>query len=173
MLLGLHHVAICTADADRLIGFYRDQLGFELVADQSWEPGTELADTVLGLARTSGRQVLLRTGNGYLELFEFWSPPGRAGDPDRPVCDRGITHLCIDVDDLDETYERLVSAGTPFHSPPQALFPGVRTCYSRDPDGNVVEIQELSAGSPFSVQRSVQSREASARKAVVSSRSTS
>jgi catechol 2,3-dioxygenase-like lactoylglutathione lyase family enzyme len=106
MLRGLHHVAICTPDANRSIAFYRDQLGFELVVDQSWQPGIDLADTVLGLERSSGRQVLLRIGNAYLELFEFWSPSGRAGDPDRRVCDHGYTHLCIDVDDLDETYER-------------------------------------------------------------------
>jgi catechol 2,3-dioxygenase-like lactoylglutathione lyase family enzyme len=151
MLRGLHHVAICTPDANRSIAFYRDQLGFELVVDQSWQPGIDLADTVLGLERSSGRQVLLRIGNAYLELFEFWSPSGRAGDPDRRVCDHGYTHLCIDVDDLDETYERLLTIGVPFHSPPQDLFPGVRTCYSRDPDGNVVEIQELAPGHPFSV----------------------
>jgi catechol 2,3-dioxygenase-like lactoylglutathione lyase family enzyme len=151
MLRGLHHVAICTPDADRSIAFYRDQLGFKVVVDQSWQPGVDMADTVLGLERSSGRQVLLRIGNAYLELFEFWSPPGRAGDPQRPVSDHGYTHLCIDVDDLDETYERLLTIGVPFHSPPQDLFPGVRTCYSRDPDGNVVEIQELAPGHPFSV----------------------
>jgi catechol 2,3-dioxygenase-like lactoylglutathione lyase family enzyme len=151
MLRGLHHVAICTPDADRSIAFYRDQLGFELVVDQSWQPGVDMADTVLGLERSSGRQVLMRIGNAYLEVFEFWSPSGRAGDPDRPVCDHGYTHLCIDVDDLDETYERLLANGVPFHSPPQDLFPGVRTCYSRDPDGNVVEIQELAPGHTFSI----------------------
>jgi catechol 2,3-dioxygenase-like lactoylglutathione lyase family enzyme len=154
MLLGLHHVAICTPDADRLIAFYRDQLGFEVAFDGSWQPGAELADTVLGLERSSGRQVLLRVGNAYLEVFEFWSPEGRTGDPSRPVCDHGYTHLCIDVDDLDETYRRLSASGVRFHSPPQDLFPGVRTCYSRDPDGNVVEIQELAAKHPFAVTNS-------------------
>jgi catechol 2,3-dioxygenase-like lactoylglutathione lyase family enzyme len=153
MLLGLHHVAISTPDANRLIGFYRDQLGFELVVDQSWEPGVAVADAVLGLERSAGRQVLLRpAGGAYLELFEFSAPAGRPGDPDRPVCDHGYTHLCIDVDDLDQTYARLCEAGIRFHSPPQDLFPGVRTCYSRDPDGNVVEIQELTPRShPFAV----------------------
>jgi len=151
VLRGLHHIAISTPNANRLIAFYRDQLGFEVAFDTSWEPGVELADTVLGLDGSSGRQVLLRIGNAYLELFEFWSPPGRASDPERPVCDHGYTHLCIDVDDLDVTYARLSAAGVRFHSPPQDLFAGVRTCYSRDPDGNVVEIQELAPGHPFAV----------------------
>jgi catechol 2,3-dioxygenase-like lactoylglutathione lyase family enzyme len=152
MLLGLHHVAISTPDADRMIEFYRDQLEFELVLDQPWQQGSELADAVLGLEQSSGRQVLLRIGNAYLELFQFDTPDGRPGDPDRPVCDHGITHLCIDVDDLDDAYERLTAAGVKFHSAPQDLFPGVRTCYSRDPDGNVVEIQQLTPREhPFAV----------------------
>ena len=154
MVRGLHHVAICTPDAERLVRFYRDQLGLEVMLDNSWQRGVELADTVLGLEQSAGRQVMLGIGNAYLELFEFWSPPGRAGDPDRPVCDHGYTHICIDVDDLDDTYQRLVATGVRFHSPPQDLFPGVRTCYSRDPDGNVVEIQELAPGHPFSVLNS-------------------
>jgi catechol 2,3-dioxygenase-like lactoylglutathione lyase family enzyme len=135
-----------------MISFYRDQLGFELVLDRPWAQGEGVADAVLGLERSSGRQALLRTGNAYLELFEFASPEPRPGDPDRPVCDHGYTHLCIDVDDLDEAYDQLTAAGVRFHSPPQDLFPGVRTCYSRDPDGNVVEIQELTPREhPFAV----------------------
>lgn len=151
MLLGLHHVAISSPDVDRLIGFYRDHFGMKVVVDQSWERGVALADTVLGLEGSSGRQVLLRIGNAYLELFEFRSPLGRTSDPDRPVCDHGFSHVCLDVDDVDATYERLLAAGVRFHSPPQDLFPGVRTCYARDPDGNVVEIQELAPNHPFSV----------------------
>jgi catechol 2,3-dioxygenase-like lactoylglutathione lyase family enzyme len=152
MLLGLHHVAICTPDADRLIAFYRDQLGFELAVDQSWEPGVDVADAVLGLERSAGRQVLLRTANGFLELFEFSSHPGRPGDPDRPVSDHGYTHVCVDVDDLDELHERLATAGVRFLSPPRDLLPGVRTCYARDPDGNVVELQQLAPAHPFAAR---------------------
>ena len=39
-----------------------------------------------------------------------------------------------------------------FHAPPQDAFAGVRTTYARDPDGNVVELQELaSRDHPFAV----------------------
>jgi catechol 2,3-dioxygenase-like lactoylglutathione lyase family enzyme len=151
VLLGIHHVAICTPNADRLIDFYRGLLGFEVAADQSWEPGVEVADVVLGLRRSGGRQVLLKTGDGYLELFQFASHPGRPGDPDRPVSDHGYTHVCVDVDDVDDVFGRLSGAGVRFVSPPQDLLPGVRTCYARDPDGNIVEIQQLAAAHPFAV----------------------
>ena len=152
MIEGIHHVAISTGDADRLLGFYRDLLGFEVLFDQTWPPGTEVADRITGLNGSSARQLVLGAGNVYFELFEYRSPAPRPGDPDRPVCDHGLTHLCLDVADLDAEYERLSAAGVRFHAPPQDAFAGVRTTYARDPDGNVVELQELaSRDHPFAV----------------------
>ncbi len=153
MITGIHHVAISTPDAERLLGFYRDLLGMEVVFDQTWPPGTEVADAITGLSGSSARQLLLRCGNAYLEVFEFASPAARPGDPDRPVCDHGITHVCLDVDDLDADHGRLSEARVRFHTAPQDLGYGVRTTYARDPDGNVVEMQELSPASthPYAV----------------------
>jgi len=40
-----------------------------------------------------------------------------------------------------------------FHCPPQELGMDVRTTYGRDPDGNVIELQEvLSAASPIALR---------------------
>ena len=142
----IHHVAISTPDLERSLAFYRDLLGFEVVFGGEWQPGTAAADVITGLKDSSARQVLLKGRNAYMELFEYHAPVPRPGDPDRPVCDHGITHLCIDVEDLDAEYARLSEAGMPFHGPPQDLGGGVRTIYGRDPDGNVVEIQELTPG---------------------------
>ena len=152
MILGVHHVAISTADAERMLGFYRDLLGFEVRYDNSWPRGTRVADRITGLPDSSARQILLAHGNLYLELFEYASPQPRHSDPHRPVCDHGITHLCLDVDDLDAEYARLLDAGVTFHSAPQDLGAGVRTVYGRDPEGNVVEFQELTPRAhPFAV----------------------
>ena len=148
MITGIHHVAISTPDADRLLAFYRDLLGMEVVFEQTWPVGTEQADAITALEGSSARQILLRCGNAYLELFEYAAPQPSLGDPERPVCDHGITHLCVDVQDLDGEYERLVEAGVPFHCGPQSLGGGVRTTYGRDPDGNVVELQELMPAPP-------------------------
>ena len=87
---------------------------------------------------------MLRAGNAYVELFQYETPSPRPGSPSRPVCDHGLTHICLDVTDLDAEYERLRAAGMRFHCPPQDLGPGLRTTYGRDPDGNVVELQEVS-----------------------------
>jgi catechol 2,3-dioxygenase-like lactoylglutathione lyase family enzyme len=157
MIAGVHHVAISTGDLDRLLRFYRDTLGLEVRFEQTWSPGNEKADAITGLCDSSARQVLLAAGNAYVELFEFRSPPPRPGDPDRLVCDHGITHLCLDVADLDAEYQRLSAGGVRFHAPPQDLGRGVRTTYARDPDGNVVELQELTAEHPFATARAAPS----------------
>jgi catechol 2,3-dioxygenase-like lactoylglutathione lyase family enzyme len=152
MIKGVHHVAISTPDIDRLAAFYCDQLGFERTFDTAWEPGTVAADRITGLRDTSARTAMLRATNLYLELFEFRAPIPRAADPRRPVCDHGITHLCLIVDDVDAACEHV---GLEFHSPPQDLGGGVRTVYGRDPDGNIVELKELDGGDrhPVSLAR--------------------
>ena len=33
MIRGVHHVAVATGDLDRLIGFYRDLLGLEVISE--------------------------------------------------------------------------------------------------------------------------------------------
>jgi len=149
VITGIHHVAISTPDAERLLGFYRDRLGFDLLLDQTWPPGTDVADAITGLDGSSARQLMLRNGNAYLELFEYHAPQPAPADPPRRVCDHGITHLCLVVDDLNSEYERLSFDGVGFNSPPQDLGGGLRTVYGRDPDGNVVELHQFPPGHPF------------------------
>ena len=152
MIRGIHHAAISTGNLERALAFYRDLLGFEVVLEAGWPSGTEVADKITGLKGSSARWVMLRAGNAFVELFQYDSPPPKQGDPDRPVCDHGVSHLCLDVTDLDGEYERLKAAGMTFHCPPQDLGAVFRTTYGRDPDGNVIELQEvLQTEGPFAL----------------------
>ena len=49
--------------------------------------------------------------------------------------------------DIDAEYQRLLNAGIKFHTPPpksDQLGGGkIRATYGRDPDGNVIELQEV------------------------------
>jgi len=143
VICGVHHVAISTPDLDRALHFYRDVVGLEVLFEGGWPPGTEVADTITGLRGSSARQAMLKAGNAMIELFEYETPTPREADPARPVCDHGITHICLDVADLDAEFARLQAAGMTFHCPPQQLGSSIRTTYGRDPDGNVVELQEI------------------------------
>ncbi len=140
---GIHHVALSTHDIERSLAFYQGLLGATIVFDAGWEQGTDLADTVTRLQNSSCRQVMLLLGNAYLEIFQYRTPTPNPVDPARPVCDHGWTHLCLDVTGVDGEYQRMLDAGVDCHSEPQWVSEGVKTLYLRDPDGNVVELQEV------------------------------
>lgn len=141
MIRSMNHVGISVANLDRSIEFYRDLLGMEVGAVSAFEG--QQYERILALAGAAGRSVMLRHGNTQIEIFEFRHPQPRVGDRDRPVCDHGITHFCIEVSDIDSLYEKLRAAGTRFHCPPLNFFGIARATYGRDPDGNVFELLEL------------------------------
>jgi len=95
---------------------------------------------------------MLKAGNACIEIFQYSSPTPKSAETMRPVCDHGITHICLDVVGIDAEYERLKSAGMTFHCPPQGMG-GLRATYGRDPDGNVVELLEvIDAASPMALK---------------------
>lgn len=143
MIKGIHHTAISTGDIQRSLRFYRDLLGFEEVFSFDWEVGTESIDEIVGLKDSSSQVVMLKAGNACVELFQYATPKPRFAEPNRPVCDHGITHLCLQVEDIEKEYERLCDAGMTFHCPPQKAGKGLRATYGRDPDGNVVELLQV------------------------------
>ena len=82
-------------DFDQALGFYRDALGLEQIADWSSE---------------DGRVVLLEAGRATLELFD----EAQAESVDRIEAGRrvsGPVRLAVQVDELEETARRLVAAG--------------------------------------------------------------
>lgn len=153
MIVGLHHASITTPDLDRLVAFYRDQMGFSVALETEWDAGNTTADRIFGLADTAVRMAMLRTSNAFLELFEFRHPVGRPADDARQVCDQAITHICLQVTDLASEYARLSAVGMRFHSEPQDV-PGLcKAVYGRDPDGNIVELVEADPNGPFALDQ--------------------
>lgn len=119
--------------------------------EAAWEAGKTTADTIFGLKDTAVRMVMLRTSSACLELFEFSAPRCLPGDPQRPVCDQGITHICLSVDDITAEHARLSAAGMRFHSLPQDVPALCRAACGRDPDGNIVELVEANPAGPFAL----------------------
>ena len=70
MINGIHHIAISTPDLNRLVDFYKDILGFEIVYETSWE-NREIIDQIVGLKDSAARSVMLRAHNTHIELFEY------------------------------------------------------------------------------------------------------
>jgi catechol 2,3-dioxygenase-like lactoylglutathione lyase family enzyme len=138
----MHHAALSVTDMDRSLAFYRDLLGLEVLSDQTWGTSPK-AEKILALKDPAARQVMLKCGDFHVELFQFSHPQPAPMVKDRPVSDLGITHFSFDIKDVDAEYKRLSEAGVTFHCEPVNLGPYCRTTYGRDPDGNVIEFQEL------------------------------
>ena len=144
MIIGFHHAAISTPDLDRCLRFYKDVVGCEEAWRVGWDTGSAEADAITGMENSAARAAMLKLGDTFIEIFEFSSPQVTAREADRRVGDHGITHICLQVQDIHSEYERLSAAGMRFHCPPQAQDTGFVT-YGRDPDGNVLELLEFTA----------------------------
>jgi len=144
MIKGFHHAAISTPNLERCIDFYTRVIGGEVAWTFGWDKGAQAADDVTGLQNSAARAAMLKIGATFLEVFEFSSPPPATQAVNRPVNNHGITHICLEVQDIEFEYRRLKAAGMPFNCPPQQQD-GSAMVYGRDPDGNVVELIEFTA----------------------------
>lgn len=145
---GVHHVGLSTGQLEAMVDFYTGSFGFEVVYRGGWESGSADVDEIVGLDGSAARLAMLRLGDFFVEMFEYSSPAPKPAEADRPVCDHGYTHICLEVADLDEEYRRLSDAGMRFHCAPHPAPEPVRrgslrAVYGRDPDGNVIELLEL------------------------------
>jgi catechol 2,3-dioxygenase-like lactoylglutathione lyase family enzyme len=141
----LNHVGISVANLERSVRFYTELLDMHVVVQGEFS-GKQY-EAILRLPGVSGKVALLKAGNMQVELFEFSNPRPRLNDPDRPVCDLGISHFCIEVTDIQGVYERLKAGGVSFHCPPLEFFGTTKATYGRDPDGNVFELVQMPGAS--------------------------
>jgi len=152
MIRGIHHVAVHVRDLDRMVRFYREAFGFEVVGEEfSWRDNATL-DQILDVPGSAARGAMLRAGSCYLEMFQFSAPEPVSTRPLRPF-DKGYTHFCVDATDIEREYERLQALGMTFgHSAPVDVG-HVKSIYGRDPEGNVIEIQQTAADCAFRLDK--------------------
>ncbi len=100
MIVGIHHTALSTRDADRLVRFYRDLFGFKVEFDFPWDESNEAFEKSHAVGKTAGRVVMIANGASRLEIFEYAKPAPRADisgprqrrPRHRALLDRGARH---------------------------------------------------------------------------------
>jgi catechol 2,3-dioxygenase-like lactoylglutathione lyase family enzyme len=115
---GLRHLALNVRDLEAMKRFYVDLLGFEV----EWEPDPD--------------NVYLSSGIDNLALH-------RAAFPAPSASGHALDHLGLivrEAGDVDRWAEFLESRGVAIEAKPRTHRDGARSCYFRDPDGNVVQI---------------------------------
>jgi catechol 2,3-dioxygenase-like lactoylglutathione lyase family enzyme len=135
-----------------MIRFYRDAFGFEVVGEEfSWHDNAAL-DRILDVPGSAARGAMLRAGNCYFEIFQFAAPDPASTRPLRPF-DKGYTHFCVDVTDIEKECLRLQALGMTFGDRTPVDMGDLKTLYGRDPEGHVIEIQQTMAHCGFTLDK--------------------
>ncbi|TGD71333.1 lactoylglutathione lyase [Mangrovimicrobium sediminis] len=141
MIRGVHHFAVHVNDMDKMVKFYKDAFGFELVGEGfSWE-NDDFIDKIVDVPNSAARGCMLRAGTCYMEMFQYSAPAPKSSRPLDPQ-DKGYTHFCVDVIGIEEEFKRLQGLGMTFSQPEPINVGHVKSIYGRDPEGNVIELQE-------------------------------
>ena len=119
----IHHASLLVADTGRALAFYRDVIGLEQVE----RPDLGFPGAWLGV------------GGQQIHLLELPSPDPVEGRPEHGGRDR---HLALLTVDLEAVRRRLESVGRPY----TLSRSGRAALFSRDPDGNALEIIQSPAG---------------------------
>lgn len=140
MIRGIHHVGVHVRNLDRMMQFYRQAFGFELVGEVFSWTNEAVLDRLIDVPGSAAKGAMLRAGSCYLEMFEFQAPAGATAA--RNPQDKGYTHFCVDVTDIEAEIERLKTLGMTFGAGAPIDMGHVKSVYGRDPEGNVVEVQQ-------------------------------
>src|SRR6056300_163090 len=116
MIRGIHHVGAHVNDMEKMVRFYREAFGFELLSEPfSWEDD-EFIDKIVDVPNSAAKGCMLQAGTCYLELFQYSAPSPDSPEPKKPY-DKGYTHFCVDVIGIEEEFERLKGLGMTFSQP--------------------------------------------------------
>ena len=127
--VGIDHIAMPTADAERLMAFYK-KLGFAINDEEEWRAGT-------------ANIFSIQVGESKINVH----PEGYMADYRGPTAVPGCTDICFVWEgSVEECQEMLAEAGVEVIQGPVARTGGrdrgaapSLSLYARDPDGNLLE----------------------------------
>jgi glyoxylase I family protein len=135
----ISHIGLCVSDRVRSRRFYETAFGFRHVSDLDVDG--ELPSRLLGLKDVALHAVYLQRDAVTIELLEYASP-GHTDDVAPRVVNRlGLTHLSLNVDDLDALLPAVVETGGRVLDDTR-IDPGggVKAIFVVDPDGTPIEL---------------------------------
>ena len=119
----IHHVSLLVSDTGRALGFYQDLLGLEVDGSR---PDMDYPG------------AWLRMDNAQIHLLEL---PDVLRGTDRPEHGGRDRHVALSVADMDVLMAALEAAGVAY----TLSRSGRRALFCRDPDGNAIELVEITA----------------------------
>ena len=142
MAVQMDNIGIVVEDLAPAIAFF-EEIGLEL--EGRTEVAGEWAGRVTGLGQQHVEIAMLRTpdGHGRVELSRFFEPKIAEDHRTAPVNALGYLRVMFEVDDLDDTLERLARHGVELVSTEVVNYEQVyRLCYVRGPEGILVGLAQ-------------------------------
>ena len=125
------HVCIITSDAEKLMAWYKEKLGFEFI--HSWT-----VDAMPGL-----QLYYIGRDSFKIEFFDCVGDHRETGANSLANIAAGYNHFAISVENIAATIEELEKKGVQIAAPvmevPQA---GIKASMVTDGDGNLIELIE-------------------------------
>jgi lactoylglutathione lyase len=128
VITDLGHPTFAVHDIDATLSFYRI-LGIEEAFRLNHDDGSLML------------VYLHVSGDRFIEVFPSGPPP----DPDR---EQSFEHICLLTDDIHAAVERLREGRAPIDHEPLVGLDGNLQAWPRDPNGNEIELMQLSEDSP-------------------------
>ena len=128
MITDLGHPAFAAHDVEETLRFYRI-LGIEEAFRLHHDDGSLML------------VYLHVSGDRFIEVFPGGPPP----DPER---EQSFRHICLLTDDINAAVERLRQNDAPIDHEPLVGLDSNLQAWSHDPDGNQIELMQLSEQSP-------------------------
>jgi len=144
-ILGVPAIMLSVTELDRMLEFYGGATGFEVCSREDISQNPAL-DALFGATEISLRRAVLKAPNMALELNEFAENRNMRGSK-MPVQGPGMTHTCFQTPDSAPGYDRFRAAGVDMLSigdgPVDIGGYGVTYAYGYDPEGNLLEMEQL------------------------------
>ena len=145
-VIGANHCGITVEEMDKSLDFYCGKLGLKLEFDMIFD--RDYIFKILAVKGLSSLRIAMISIPGspmMIELLEYRGVERFPGSC-RP-CDPGSGHLCLNVMDLDDLFQRLKLSGVRSRSEEPVLVShgpnkGAKVVYMMDPDGYIVELFE-------------------------------
>lgn len=132
MVKGIGHAAFNAKNMDETVAFYENTMGFKRAFD-------------IPHPRTGKPWIVYMYAGGgqFIELFY-------GATQDNPYKDEnaGFFHMCLVVDDIRETWKKIVETGAPQDDAPKMGADTNWQCWTHDPNGVKIEMMQLGEDSP-------------------------
>lgn len=146
-ILGINHIGLSVKDLDEVLPFYLEATGFELVRRETISANKD-ADRLYGHSDVALELAVLKSPTMVFELTEFKHNKQaeiRRAPPQGP----GMTHTCFQSPADKPAWDKFIDRGAiPLSrggKPVDLGGYGVTYGYAYDPEGNMMELEQLDA----------------------------